>query len=1070
MKRKAGCIFLTLLIIILSISFSTESVKAESVSEMANLVLFISFSDTDADYWNKVDSFGTSVGANVNEIYNETNALVSVKDYFDIISCGKLKLNTYMPQMSETDYTIVPITLDMPMSAYDSANQDERLISGTLEKLRQNTSILENFTENLDCNHDGWIDNVTFLVASDQVGRDSTLYPHKGELGGIGSIRDVQMNTYNVINYSRLDSGRAGVASHELLHVLGPLDTYVNCDDASGNCDDAPVGCWDIMATANHRVQYPLASTRQDLGWITMEEAVTAGTYTLSAPHTDSNHYAMILKTSYSDTEYFVVEYRKQGNAYGSDIKDRMDAFIGGSGIIIYRVNLAASPKSNLTQDYIYVFREGESEETATGTKAKEAYLSAESGRTSFGSSDIAASTIDGAITYTDGTNSGIVIKNVGSAAGDSITFDLEYTIDMAGKSWDSESYQSISVSNGSELDAAILNGQIYRSNTKLVSYNGKLYGLYSNRNFKAELCCYENAKWRSIWVQPQETTNAMDLDLEVGSDGLYLVYSPSSYTSLKVYRMDASEKMTDITGTMAVQGKTANPKIAVTSAGVVVAYRDYQNNDFIHAYIRQGNTWQALDTKGASGNVFQISGNGNNVYLATAHGNGNYLYQCDLVNTRTFVKSGKEYSDNMVTCVDIVVDRTGIPYVVCYDATRNVVLTQAYQSNSWKQLGMNVCSHMSINVKALIENDKMYVAYQGESFSGIKSHNIMNTGGSSQSINIQSLTLNQSKVTIRAGETAVLQAFIAPLNTTQSKKLTWSSSNSGVVTVEQNGRITGKSTGTAVITAKTVNGIKASCTVTVSSKAVTPVTPSYTNTEAFVARLYNKCLGREPETSGLNAWNEALVTKRNSGVEVGWGFVFSQEYKDKNTSNEEYVEMMYQVFLNRPSDASGKGAWVDLLNQGVSREYVFYGFAHSQEYTNLCNSYGIERGSVSLSQPRDQNAELTKFVNRLYVKALGRPGEENGINAWCNVLLSGTQSPEEVAECFINSQEFIDKNLSNEEYVKILYRTFLGREYDQQGLDAWVAQLNRGVSRQEVLHGFSRSPEFAKIMAQFGL
>ncbi|MBO5468839.1 MAG: DUF4214 domain-containing protein, partial [Lachnospiraceae bacterium] len=50
------------------------------------------------------------------------------------------------------------------------------------------------------------------------------------------------------------------------------------------------------------------------------------------------------------------------------------------------------------------------------------------------------------------------------------------------------------------------------------------------------------------------------------------------------------------------------------------------------------------------------------------------------------------------------------------------------------------------------------------------------------------------------------------------------------------------------------------------------------------------------------------------------------------------------------------------------------------------------------------------------------------------------------------------------------LYRTFLGREYDQQGLDAWVAQLNRGVSRQEVLYGFSRSPEFARIMAQFGL
>ena len=330
-------------------------------------------------------------------------------------------------------------------------------------------------------------------------------------------------------------------------------------------------------------------------------------------------------------------------------------------------------------------------------------------------------------------------------------------------------------------------------------------------------------------------------------------------------------------------------------------------------------------------------------------------------------------------------------------------------------------------------------------------------------------ISLNKTSCSLEKGKTYQLTATVTPSNAT-NQKVIWSSSDTTVATVSSTGVITAKKEGTTVITGKTVaGGHKATCTVTVTAPSSTPL-PVYTQTQAFVARLYNKCLGREPETSGLNAWNEALVTKRNSGVEVGWGFVFSQEYKNKHTTNEEYVEMMYQVFLDRPSDPSGKAAWVDLLNQGVSREYVFYGFAHSQEYTNLCNSYGIERGSVTLTQPRDQNAELTKFVNRLYVKALERPGEEEGLNAWCNVLLSRAQSPEEVAECFINSYEFQSKNLSNEEYVKVLYRTFLGREYDQQGLDAWVAQLNRGVSRQEVLYGFSRSPEFARIMAQFGL
>lgn len=237
-----------------------------------------------------------------------------------------------------------------------------------------------------------------------------------------------------------------------------------------------------------------------------------------------------------------------------------------------------------------------------------------------------------------------------------------------------------------------------------------------------------------------------------------------------------------------------------------------------------------------------------------------------------------------------------------------------------------------------------------------------------------------------------------------------------------------------------------------------------------FVTRLYNTCLGREPEAAGLADWTRVLCNGSSNGADAGYGFVFSQEYKNKNTTDEQFVEMLYQVFLNRPSDAGGKQGWLNVLQQGVSREHVFKGFVESAEYTALCESYGIARGSFTPSQPRDQNVGVTGFVSRLYTKALGRNYEIDGLNAWCNQINTGVNSPEYVAECFINSDEFMRKNLSNEEYVKVLYRTFLGREYDQAGLNAWVNQLNNGVSRQEVLHGFSRSAEFARIMAQYGL
>ena len=211
-------------------------------------------------------------------------------------------------------------------------------------------------------------------------------------------------------------------------------------------------------------------------------------------------------------------------------------------------------------------------------------------------------------------------------------------------------------------------------------------------------------------------------------------------------------------------------------------------------------------------------------------------------------------------------------------------------------------------------------------------------------------------------------------------------------------------------------------------------------------------------------------MNRERSGAQVAYGFVFSKEYTQRHTSDADYVEMLYQVFMDRASDAGGKQHWLDLLSQGVSREYVFRGFAQSTEYTNICYAYGIERGSFKTTQARDVNVNVTSYVNRMYTKALGRNGEEAGLNHWCNTLYTKTRTPEQVAEAFINSTEFKNKKLNNEEYIKVLYRTFMGREADASGLQHWLNELSRGCSREEILHRFATSKEFRNIQAQFGL
>ncbi len=974
-------------------SVDTQATQT-STQQFANLVLIVSFSDTETTYWD-----GTA--SELDQYYNTTGryTALSAKDYYTVASCGLFELQNCMPQIVEVNdvQTVMPIILDNTVSYYQGQSSDYQLLTDTVSKLNEDATMLSGLTDTLDYDGDGYIDNVTVLVACSDSDRNSVLYPHKSNCASWGlSIQGKSLDAYNVINYGRLSgvSGGAGVVSHELMHVLGPLDTYTVCDGTS-DCGEGPVGCWDIMAQTSIATQYPLAYTRKELGWIRIEEATVSGTYTLTSPQSNSDGYALILTTPYSDREVFVVEYRKKGSMYNEENVDKIDHNIGGSGVIVYRVNLDASPKSNLTQDYIYVFRSGESENTATIAGAMNAYLSSEAGRTTYGSSEVSAATIDGAITYTDGTNSGIVISNVGSAGGDSISLKIDYTIDMTGKSWETEAYQSAMTGydSGLGLDVAMLNGTLYGSNVKTCTYNGKLYGVYSNSGAKAELLCYENGTWKSVKVLNQNY--CYDVDLTVGSDGLlYIVCGKSDYSGFSLYSINAAGTITDITGSFTRSGSSVvNPQVVHTTQGVVVAYRDYLASDKIHVFRKQGSTWKEISTgTTVTGNYFRLCTRGSKVYLTAAYGNGNHVYQCDLASAGTFTKYANAYTTNTVTGVDLFFDNNGTLYVAYYDTVRNTVLVEGYQNGSWQQVGMNVYNQMVSSVNAYAANGKIYVAYQGSDNKGIKSHAILTASGND-------------------------------------------STNDGADSGEiiEPGRV-------------------------------------YTDTEAFVVRLYDKCLGREPDEGGLAHWNRVLTSGERGGAKVGYGFVFSKEYLSKNTTNEEYVDMLYNVFLNREADASGRAHWVDLLNQGLSREYVFRGFAHSKEYTDICNSYGIVRGEVMLTQPRDMNPNLTKFVNRLYVQALGRSGEADGINHWCNVILTKTRTPEEVAERFINSEEFRNKKLSDEEYVKVLYRTFMGREYDQEGLEHWLGELERGCSRENILHRFANSKEFKGIMAQFGL
>lgn len=239
---------------------------------------------------------------------------------------------------------------------------------------------------------------------------------------------------------------------------------------------------------------------------------------------------------------------------------------------------------------------------------------------------------------------------------------------------------------------------------------------------------------------------------------------------------------------------------------------------------------------------------------------------------------------------------------------------------------------------------------------------------------------------------------------------------------------------------------------------------------ENFVRRLYEKVLNRNADPSGLKTWTDLLKSRQMSGAEVARGFIDSNEFKARNLNDKAYVTVLYNTFFDREPDNGGMQTWMEVLEDGMSRSFVFKGFAESQEFSNLCAKYGITRGSVKLTEARDQNMGVTKFVHRCYKVFLGRIPDNGGLNMWCEMLLSGKMSAKEVARGFVMSQEFQSKNMSNEDYVKTMYIGFFDRDADQGGLSTWVDILEDGNSRESVFYGFADSKEFRSLVSGFGL
>ena len=71
--------------------------------------------------------------------------------------------------------------------------------------------------------------------------------------------------------------------------------------------------------------------------------------------------------------------------------------------------------------------------------------------------------------------------------------------------------------------------------------------------------------------------------------------------------------------------------------------------------------------------------------------------------------------------------------------------------------------------------------------------------------------------------------------------------------------------------------------------------------------------------------------------------FLFSTESLGWHRTDEQFLEVLYKLYMDRDPDANGKTYWLNQMANGTTRTQVSDGFAKSEEFKGILETYGIK-------------------------------------------------------------------------------------------------------------------------------
>lgn len=116
------------------------------------------------------------------------------------------------------------------------------------------------------------------------------------------------------------------------------------------------------------------------------------------------------------------------------------------------------------------------------------------------------------------------------------------------------------------------------------------------------------------------------------------------------------------------------------------------------------------------------------------------------------------------------------------------------------------------------------------------------------------------------------------------------------------------------------------------------PVDLRIASVKNFIGHIYLEGLGRECDPEAMDLWLDMIVNQNVTGTQVATMILTSDEFEDKDLTDEEFASVVNDVFGIENADDSV----VEQLSDGVSRASVIEQLAETSDWASKCAFYCV--------------------------------------------------------------------------------------------------------------------------------